>query len=189
MILSDSSTIDNTTAPTLRSFPARDTMLFELINNPEFKKNFHERLKAGNRFMAFFYKIRLLPLLGMGKQVMLLSTKGRSSQKRRDFPIGYYLIDDTVHVFSGWGKAANWYKNIIANPQDVYLQVGFRRFHAIPEVVEDVEELHKTFERFIICCPAGAQHLIGWDSQRDSLGTADFSMMIEKVLVVRFQAG
>ena len=90
---------------------------------------------------------------------------------------------------SGWGKAANWYKNIIANPNDVFLQVGFRRFHAIAEVVEGADELQKTFERFIICCPKGAQHLIGWDPQRDSLEKADFSMMIEKVLVVKFQAG
>jgi deazaflavin-dependent oxidoreductase (nitroreductase family) len=189
MILSEIPTIDISRDATLRAFPARDTMLFELINNPEYKKNFHERLKSGNRFMAFFYRIRLLPLFGMGKQVMLLTTRGRSSQKRRDFPIGYYLIDGTVHVLSGWGKAANWYKNIIANPQDVYLQIGFRRFHVVPEVVDDVEELRKTFERFIICCPQAAQHLIGWDPQRDSLQTADFSMMIEKVLVVRFHAG
>ena len=189
MALSGTPTLGGSTVSTLRAFPARDTMLFELINNPEFKKNFHDRLRVGNRFMAFFYKIRLLPLFGMGKQVMLLTTKGRSSQKWRDFPIGYYLIDGTVHVISGWGKSANWYKNIIANPKDVFLQVGFRRFHAIPEVVEGAEELRKTFERFIICCPQGAQHLIGWDPQRDSLDKADFSMMMEKVLVVRFHAG
>ncbi len=189
MALSTNPTIEIATDATLRAFPARDTRLFELINNPEFKKNFHERLKAGNRFMAFFYKIRLLPLFGMGKQIMLLTTKGRSSQKRRDFPIGYYLIDGTVHIISGWGKAANWYKNIVAYPQEVFLQVGFRRFHAIPEVVEGAEELQKTYERFIICCPEGAQQLIGWDPQRDRLDTADFTMMIEKVLVVRFHAG
>jgi len=169
-----------------RSFPLQGTMLFELVNNPEFKQNFHARLQASNRFFVFFYKIYLLPLMGMGKQIMVLSTKGRTSHKMRDFPIGYYCIDGTVHVFSGWGKAANWYKNIIANPNEVYLQVGFRRFHATPEVVEDPTELHKTIERFIICCPKGAQQLIGWDPQHDSLETADFSMMIKKVLVVRF---
>ena len=106
MTLSEIPIIDKSAAITLRAFPARDTMLFELVNNPEFKKNFHDRLQAGNRFFAFFYKIRLLPLLGMGKQVMLLTTKGRSSQKRRDFPIGYYLIDGTVHVLIGLGQSS-----------------------------------------------------------------------------------
>jgi deazaflavin-dependent oxidoreductase (nitroreductase family) len=189
MALSVTPTINNSTDSTLRAFPARDTMLFELINNPEFKKNFHTKLQTGNRFMAFFYKTRLLPLFGMGQQIMLLTTKGRSSQKWRDFPIGYYRIDGTVYVFSGWGKAANWYKNIIANPKEVFLQVGFHHFHAIPEVVEGAEELRKTFERFVSRCPKGAQQLIGWDPQRDSLETADFSMMMEKVLVVRFHVG
>jgi deazaflavin-dependent oxidoreductase (nitroreductase family) len=189
MALSEAPIIDSQAGSTRRAFPARGTMLFELVNNPEYKKDFHARLQAANRFFAFFYKIRLLPLLGMGKQIMLLTTKGRSSQKMRDFPIGYYLIDDTVHVFSGWGKDANWYKNIIANPKDVYLQVGFRHFHAIPKIVEDPEELQRTFERFIICCPKGAQQLIGWDPQHDSMEAADFSMMKEKVLVVKFHSG
>jgi deazaflavin-dependent oxidoreductase (nitroreductase family) len=186
---SDTPTMDSSTTSNRRAFPLQGSMLFELMNNPEYKMNFHARLQAGNRFVAFFYKIRLLPLLGMGKQIMLLTTKGRSSQKMRDFPIGYYLIDGTVYVFSGWGKAANWYKNIIANPRDVYLQVGFRRYHAFPEVVEGAEELQETIERFIICCPKGAQQLIGWDPQCDSLERADFSMMMEKVLVVKFLAG
>jgi hypothetical protein len=186
MVISEINTAENPVGSTRRSFPAPGTMLFDLVNNLEFKQRFHARLLSFNRFMVFFYKIRLLPLLGMSKQIMLLSTKGRTSQKMRDFPIGYYLIDGTVHVFSGWGKGANWFKNMIANPKDAYLQVGFRRFHVIPEVVENVDELRHTIERFIICCPKEAQQLIGWDTQRDNLETADFSMMMEKVLVMRF---
>lgn len=186
MALSDQTTAEKTAGSVLRSFPVPGTMLFDLVNNPDYKQNFHARLQSSNRFVVFFYKIRLLPLLGMGKQIMLLSTKGRTSQKMRDFPIGYYLIDGTMHVFSGWGKGANWYKNIIAYPNEVYLQVGFRRFHAIPKVVDDVDDLRHTIERFIICSPKSAQQLIGWDSQRDTLETADFAPMMEKVLVVRF---
>jgi deazaflavin-dependent oxidoreductase (nitroreductase family) len=189
MTLPETPTTNRSIISPRRSFPIKGTMLFELLNNPEYKNNFHSRLQAANRFFAFFYKIRLLPLLGMGKQIMLLRTKGRTSQKRRDFPIGYYLIDETVHVFSGWGKAANWYRNIIANPNDVYLQVGFRSFHAIAEIVESEKELQKTYERFVVCCPKGAQQLIGWDPERDSLERADFTMMIEKVLVVKFRVG
>jgi deazaflavin-dependent oxidoreductase (nitroreductase family) len=161
-------------------------MLYELLNDAQFKKNFHARLQGSNRFMVFFYKIRLLPLLGLGKQMMLLTTQGRTSHKQRDFPIGYYLIDGVVHVFSGWGKNANWYKNIIANPQDVFLQVGFDRFQAIPEFVEDSDEKRHAIERLIACCPDGASHLIGWDPQIDKIETADFSQMIDKVMVVRF---
>ena len=186
MALPGNDTLNTTSSTQDRSFPLSSTMLFELLNNPEYKKNFHARLQSSNRFMVFFYKIRLLPLLGMGKQVMLLSTKGRTSHKQRDFPIGYYLIDGIVHVISGWGKNANWYKNIIASSQDVFLQVGFRRFHVIAEVVSDPGDLQHTFERFIVCCPDGARHLIGWDPARDRIETADFSQMIEKILVVKF---
>jgi deazaflavin-dependent oxidoreductase (nitroreductase family) len=186
MALSGKTLTDTTASSAGRSFPLSTTMLYELLNDAQYKKNFHARLQGSNRFMVFFYKIRLLPLLGLGKQMMLLTTQGRTSHKQRDFPIGYYLIDGVVHVFSGWGKNANWYKNIIANPQDVFLQVGFDRFQAIPEFVEDSDEKRHAIERLIACCPEGASHLIGWDPQIDKIETADFSQMIDRVMVVRF---
>lgn len=169
-----------------RAFPLPGTMLYNLIYNPEFKKTFHPRIKFTNRLVVPLYKLRVLPLLGLGRVIMLLTTKGRKSKEMRDFPIGYHRIDGTVCVFSGWGKEANWYKNLMAYPEDVYVQIGFRRFHARPEVVEDPQELKQIIERLILQSPAEARTLMGWDPERDDLETADFSPMIEKVLTVRF---
>jgi deazaflavin-dependent oxidoreductase (nitroreductase family) len=170
-----------------RAFPAPGTMLYDLIANPEFRETFHSKLKLTNRLVVPLYKLWVLPLLGVGKAIMLLTTRGRKSQTMRDFPVGYHRIDDTICVFSGWGKEANWYKNLMAYPEDVYVQTGFRRFPVRPEVVEDRRELKGIIERFILRNPAAAQTLIGWDPDRDDLHTADLSPMIEKVLVVRFR--
>jgi hypothetical protein len=53
--------------------------------------------------------------------------------------------------------------------------------------VEDAQERQRVIERLLVQDPCGAQSLIGWDPTRDQLAAADFSLMIEKVLVVRFQ--
>jgi deazaflavin-dependent oxidoreductase (nitroreductase family) len=169
-----------------RSFPLPGTRLHDLLNKPEFRKEFHTRLKSANRLVVFLYQVGLLPLLGFGKSIMLLTTKGRTSQKRRDFPVGYYLIDGTVHLFSGWGKQANWYKNLVAYPDEVYVRIAFRRFHARPEVVEDAQELRSILDRFVRQQPGAAHSLLGWDPARDDPATADFSPMIERVLTVGF---
>ncbi len=169
-----------------RAFPLPGTNLYRLISDPEFKKAFHSRVKQGNRWLAPLYKLRVLPLLGVSNQIMLLTTKGRKSNEMRDTPIGYFRIDDIIHVFSGWGKEANWYKNIMACPGEVYVQIGFRRFHALAELVQDPQELQRIIERLVRQDPRGAGYLMGWDPKLDHPETADFSLMIEKVVVVRF---
>ena len=170
----------------VRAFPLPETNLYKIIADPEYRKTFHDRVKSGNRMMAPLYRLRILPLFGLGKQIMLLTTRGRVSDRLRDTPIGYFRIDGVIHVFSGWGKAANWYKNMSAHPDEVYLQVGFQRFRARPEVVEDRQELEQANRRLVLQDPGGAHALMGWDPEVDSLERTDFSMMVEKVMVVRF---
>lgn len=173
---------------TVRTFPLPGTNMYQLITDPEYRKTFQARVKGGNRMMAPLYKLRILPLFGLGKQIMLLTTRGRVSGRMRDTPIGFVRIDGIIHVFSGWGKGADWYKNMQAHPDEVFLQVGFRRFKARFEVVEDPVELERTNKRLVTQDPRGAHMLMGWDPKADRLEAADFSLMVEKVLVVRFYA-
>jgi len=68
------------------------------------------------------------------------------------------------------------------------VQIGFRRFRVRPEVVDDSQAIQRIIERLVLQNPRGARSLIGWNAARDQLECADFSLMIEKVLVVRFQS-
>ena len=180
---------DQARVSTARTFPLPGTTLYKVLSDPEFKKTFHARVKLGNPWMARLYRLGLLPLLGLGGQIMLLTTRGRTSARLRDTPIGYFRIDGEVYVFSGWGKRANWYQNLVAYPDDVYVQIGFRRLNAVPGVVDDAQEIRRIIEHFVVQDPGGAHTLMGWDHQVDHLDAADFSLMIEKVLVVRFRYG
>lgn len=169
-----------------RSFPRPGTTLYKLIYNPEFKQDFHARLRQSNRFVVLLYKIGLLPLLGVSKTIMLLITRGRKSGRERAFPVGYQRLEGVVCVFSGWGKSSNWYKNISASPDQVFVQIGLRRRRVRPETVQDPQELLRLLEWLVLHDPKAAKNLFGWDPATDSLATADFSVVVEKVLTVLF---
>lgn len=174
------------TPPAPRSFPAPGTNLHRLLNDPPFRRAFHARLKTWNPFVVFFYKIGLLPLLGMSRTVMLLTTRGRKSGKLRRTPIGYFNIGGVIHVFSAWGKSAGWYRNLCAHPDQVEIQIGLhlRKVHA--EVIASEPEIRRTLERFIAESPQAAAYLFGWDAENDRMESSDFSAIVSRVLILRF---
>ena len=109
-----------------RTFPLPGTTYYNMLYDPKARKYFPYRFQDRQPdHHTPLYKLRLLPLLGFGKLVLLLTTRGRKSGRLRDTPIGYFRYDNTIHLISGWGKEANWYKNILAHPDDVYIQVAF----------------------------------------------------------------
>ena len=85
-----------------------------------------------------------------------------------------FVTNGSIHVISGWGKEANWYKNILAYPDDVYVQAGFRRFHARAELVEDREELQQMM-KWLVKAPRSSGpegKAMGAGTQRDDPETA-----------------
>jgi deazaflavin-dependent oxidoreductase (nitroreductase family) len=176
----------NPVEPTRRVFPTPGTSLARLLYESEFRNRFHERLKTVNPIVVAVYRAGLLPLFGAARSIMLLSTRGRKSGKMRRAPVGYFRIGGALHVFSTWGKASGWYKNILAAPGDVVAQVGMRKFPVRAQVLQDPAEIQRTLEQFVRESPVEAQTLFGWDAARDRIEDADFSAIIEKVLIVRF---
>jgi len=172
--------------PVPRQFPTPDTNLGRLLSDPEFKRTFHAQLKIWNPFVVAFYRAGLLPLFGASRTVMLLTTKGCKSGKARRSPVGYFRIGGGIYLFSGWGKRSSWYKNLCANPDAVTVQIGLRRLSVRPQVLEDPAEIQRTLEQFIRESPAAARYLFGWQPGVDSLACADFSPIINNVLIVRF---
>ena len=169
-----------------RVFPVAGTPLARVIGDPAHRESFHKKLQSTNKYVVVLYRIGVLPLFGAGKTTMILTTRGRKSGQLRRFPAGYFRIAGQIHLLSGWGKDANWYKNILANPEAVWLQIGFRHFAVRANVLEDPVEIKRTIETLIAESPADAQRLFGWDPRNDRLEAADFSPMIEHVLFVKF---
>lgn len=73
------------------------------------------------------YRMGMARLLG--PYMLLLTTTGRRTGRARVTALDY-LPDpeaDAYYIMSGWGTKADWYRNLLANPQ-VQVQVGTRHF-------------------------------------------------------------
>ncbi len=85
-----------------------------------------------NKFMRKIYGAQF-----PGRRIiLLLTTTGRKSGEPRVTPLQYELIDGIRWVGSGWGKDADWLKNIHRDPR-VSVQVGGDRYQACTELFED----------------------------------------------------
>jgi deazaflavin-dependent oxidoreductase (nitroreductase family) len=174
------------TVTAARKLPAEGTALAKVLYDTAFRNAFHARLKSANRYVVALYRMGILPLFGLSRRIMLLVTRGRTSGKQRYFPVGYFRIGKDIVLFSAWGTRSNWFKNLVAAPDDVCLRIGLRRFPVRAHVLADAGEIRILLAQFVAQSPAQAKGLLGWEAGRDRIETADFTPIVENVLVVRF---
>jgi deazaflavin-dependent oxidoreductase (nitroreductase family) len=68
--------------------------------------------------------------------VLVLTTRGRKSGLLRRTPLQYEEIDGVYYVASARGVQADWYRNILANP-NIEIQIQDRRLPARAEAISD----------------------------------------------------
>ena len=92
----------------------------------------YHRMKNLNARMMANYKRGFGPT----RVVMLLTTIGHKSGLPRATPLQYEEVDGDYYIASARGTEADWFKNIVANP-NVHVQVRDREFDAVAEPVTD----------------------------------------------------
>ncbi len=80
------------------------------------------------------YAIGLGPLIG--RIILLLTTTGRRSGKKRVTPVQYEEIDGLYYLGAARGLKADWIRNIQSCPE-VDIRVGAKHFHGRAEIVTD----------------------------------------------------
>lgn len=82
-----------------------------------------------NRFMLLMWRLdmawwfTLVPRLT--GHIMVLNHTGRKSGLRRRTPLNYALVKEELYCTAGFGMAAQWYRNVIEQPQvEVWLPQG-----------------------------------------------------------------
>jgi deazaflavin-dependent oxidoreductase (nitroreductase family) len=76
-----------------------------------------------------------------GAPMLLLTTTGAKSGKRRVHPMMYLLEDGTIYVFASKGghpSNPDWYHNLVANPA-VSVELGSESFPATARVITGPE--------------------------------------------------
>jgi deazaflavin-dependent oxidoreductase (nitroreductase family) len=169
-----------------RIFPQPGTNLAKILAGDEYRQTFHANLKRWNPIIAFLYRIGILNLFGVSRTVMLLITKGCKTGKTRYTPIGYFDIGGSRYLISAWGTNTGWYKNMMANPDNIWIQVRSDRQHVQPVLLKDPQEVLEVLKTLIVESPEVAKYLIGWDAQTDRIESSDFTPILEQVLLIRF---
>jgi deazaflavin-dependent oxidoreductase (nitroreductase family) len=114
------------------------------------------------RLPIALYRLRLGWLLG--QRFLLLEHIGRKSGRVRKTVVevvGHDRTSDTYSIVSGWGKRAQWYQNLLANPK-ITIQVGRRHLNVCAETLPPAE---------------GARALVEY-RQKHPLATRELSRML-----------
>lgn len=92
------------------------------------------KMKNIQKIHRGLYAIGLGPLIG--GIILLLTTTGRRSGKKRVTPLQYELIGSDYYLGAARGVNADWVRNIQINPR-VEVRVGAKYFHGMAEVITD----------------------------------------------------
>lgn len=108
--------------------------------SPQTEETLRQLFKLGNRFMLLLWRLGL-GNIGNGpktSQVMMLVHTGRKSGLRRYTPVNYAVVDGVIYCIAAFGRRADWYGNLLANPQvEVWLRDGWWA-----GVAEEIDDTH-----------------------------------------------
>ena len=92
------------------------------------------KMKNIQKIHRVLYAVGLGPVIG--GFIVLLTTMGRKSGKKRVTPLQYEKIGEDYYLGAARGLNADWVRNIQSNPQ-VDLRVGAKHIHGMAEIVTD----------------------------------------------------
>ena len=108
--------------------------------------------KIFNRFMILMWRLGLGSwMIGTkyGGYLMVIKTTGRRTGLSRLTPLNYAEIDGNIYCTAGFGKTADWYSNIQANPE-VEVWLPDSRWAGIAEDVTQVENSADLLRQVIV---------------------------------------
>lgn len=137
------------------------------VLDPQFEAKLRQYFKRGNPFMLGLWRLGLGQWLNAwpeyGGRIMVLTHVGRKTGLRRQTPLNYALIDGEIYCLAGFGSIADWYRNIMNNPEvEVWLPDGWWRGEA-----KDVSSSSNRLQvmREVIIASGLAGRIFGFDSE------------------------
>lgn len=150
----------------------------------EDRKRYLSRWKLLNKVVVPLYRVGLIPALGIGDVILLLSSKGRKSGILRTTPLEYRKKGDKIYIFAGRGRKADWFKNVLASPSQVTARVGFSQYNPMIRVLDNSDDKEAMLRWYIAQFPRAAGYLFGWDRKRDDPETTDISSLVSIIEII-----
>lgn len=170
-----------------KHFPTPDSIVAR--HNSE-KKDFQKTTKRLNKILVLLYRIKILPLIGLGRSILIIETKGRKTGKTRYNPTLYFTFyTNKLTIYSAKGKKANWMKNILAQEDGIFtIHKGLRKKKVTMNFIEEEEERLKHLKYF--CENYGsAKRIFGYDRKKDSvyLETEEFKEILNFIEFIQLE--
>lgn len=117
-----------------------------------------------NKLMVMNFRWGFGPLLSgqiepLG-HIMVLTTTGRRSGRKHRTPVNFAIVRGDVYCTAGFGHRADWYRNVLANPQ-VEVWIGSQRWSGRAEPVSDPNEWLPIYRQVLINSGFAAQAFEG----------------------------
>jgi deazaflavin-dependent oxidoreductase (nitroreductase family) len=157
---------------------------FHYQDDASIKKTLKKWNKLNKYLIIPLYRVKLLPLLGFGKIILILKTIGWKTGKVRRTPLEYRRYEETITIFAARGEEATWVKNLRANSEDVSVMHGFHSFKPSIEFVSDINKKQDIIKWYIMKFGKAAKVLFGWDPKQDDPETTDFSKLINLLTII-----
>jgi len=107
--------------------------------------------KALNIFMLSMWRLGMGPFMQsrQGGYIMVLTTTGHRSGRRRRAPVNFDQDGDVVYCLPGFGAKTHWYRNLMVNPNcEVWLPDGW--WKGVAEEITDPEQALPILRRLLI---------------------------------------
>ncbi|MFX1366514.1 MAG: nitroreductase/quinone reductase family protein [Promethearchaeota archaeon] len=149
------------------------------------KKKTLKRWKKLNKYLVIpLYRAKLLPLLGFGRIILILKTKGWKTGKTRRTPLEYRRYEGTITIFAARGEDATWIKNLRSNPDNASVMHGFHHFKPRLEFVSELKQKITIMKWYVSKFSKAAKVLFGWDPNKDNLETTNFSKLSNLITII-----
>ena len=143
-----------------------------------------------NSIIILLYRIRLLPLFGIGKRILILKTIGRRTGKIRRRPVLHKkMYTNKITLYSARGKKSDWLKNILSSDNNIVEIIkGFRKFKAKATLIESEEE---KANHLIYWCRnfKDAKTLFGYNLKEhgDIFNTEEFTKLVKMLEFIQLE--
>lgn len=144
--------------------------------------------KTFNRFMILLWRLGLGSYgngTRWGGSIMVIKHTGRRSGLRYLTPVNYAVVDGDIYCSAGFGVKADWYKNLLVNPEvEVWLPDG--RWTGVAQDVTEISE-RAALIRQVIIGSGIVGPLFGVNPKK--LTDDDLEVLLETYRLVRIRRG
>ena len=173
--------------PENKELPRPGSVMYDFhFQDENLKKRKLKRWQRLNKYLMIpLYRIGVLPLLGIGRAILLLTTLGWKNGQKRRTPLEYRRFEGVITIFSAMGESSAWVKNLHVNPDKVSVRHGFHSYKPFIEFINEESQKAFLIKSYVAKYPKSAKMLFGWNPNEDDPELTDFTKLLSLISIIK----